>query len=136
MNEPNQTDHPGRFDPDGRSAATGQSGGVASVTHQYHLFDQAPAYIALHEGPEHVYIFSNPLHDQIIGHRKVLGKKLREAVPELEGQGIFERFDEVFRSGEPSRRSALEATFPRRAGGHARNGLLPTGTQSVARSRR
>ena len=80
---------------------------------EYSLFMQAPAYIALHEGADHVYVFSNPLHDQIIGHCSVLGKKLREVMPELEGQHVFERFDQVYRTGESAFSFALQATFCR-----------------------
>ena len=77
------------------------------------LFSQAPAFIALHEGPDHVYVFSNPLHDQIAGHRPLIGKGVREAFPELEGQGVFERFDSVYQTGEPDVRYEMPATFRR-----------------------
>ena len=77
------------------------------------LFDQAPAFIALHEGPHHVYVFSNPLHDRIAGGRLLIGKTLREAFPELEGQGIFERFDRVYQTGEADVRREMPATFAR-----------------------
>ena len=88
------------------------------------LFDQAPAFVALHEGPDHVYVFSNPLHDQIAGHRPLIGRSLREAFPELEDQGIFERFDQVYRTGEPDVRYEMLATFRRSLDGPLETGYF------------
>lgn len=65
------------------------------------LLMEAPAVIAVLHGPDHVYELANPLYDEIIGHRPLLGKPIREALPELEGQGIFEILDEVYRTGKP-----------------------------------
>ncbi|RYG96912.1 MAG: PAS domain S-box protein, partial [Alphaproteobacteria bacterium] len=38
---------------------------------------------------------------QLIGHRDVNGKPVREALPEVAGQGFFELLDEVFLTGKP-----------------------------------
>ena len=88
------------------------------------LFNQAPAFIALHEGPDHTYVFSNPLHDQIAGGRPLIGKRLREAFPELEGQGIFERFDRVYQTGEPDVRHEMPAAFRRTPDGPLETGYF------------
>jgi PAS domain S-box-containing protein len=65
------------------------------------LFMQAPAIIAIHRGPEHVYEFSNPVNAQLLGGRELLGKTVRQAQPELEGQGFYELLDRVYQTGEP-----------------------------------
>ncbi|MCA1567964.1 MAG: PAS domain S-box protein [Acidobacteria bacterium] len=65
------------------------------------LFTQAPAFVVVLRGPEHIYEIVNPRYMQLIGFRDVLGKSVREALPELEGQGYFELLDEVFRTGKP-----------------------------------
>lgn len=65
------------------------------------LFMQAPAIIVVHRGPQHVYELSNEVHQQTIGHRDLLGKTVREAMPELEGTGIYELLDHVYSTGEP-----------------------------------
>lgn len=65
------------------------------------LFDQAPAYIALHEGPEHRYIYFNPVLHDTLGGRALKDRPIAEAVPELDGQGVIERFDRVFETGRP-----------------------------------
>lgn len=63
------------------------------------VFREAPAYIAVVRGAGHVHELANPAYQQLVGGRPLLGLPLREALPELEGQGIVEGLDEVFRSG-------------------------------------
>ncbi len=65
------------------------------------LFTHAPAIIAIHRGPEHVFEFSNPIHSRLLGHRALLGKTVRQAQPDLEGQGFYELLDRVYHTGEP-----------------------------------
>jgi PAS domain S-box-containing protein len=64
------------------------------------LFMQAPAVIALTKGPKHVFELANPLYMQITGNRPILGKPIRKALPELNGQGIFEILDNVYKNDE------------------------------------
>ncbi|WP_437953673.1 GAF domain-containing protein [Sorangium sp. So ce296] len=65
------------------------------------LFNQAPAGICIMRGPEHVFELVNPTYRDILGGREVLGRPIRGALPELDGQGIFELLDAVYRSGQP-----------------------------------
>ena len=67
----------------------------------YEVFMQAPAAISVLEGPHHVFTVSNPLYRKLIGGRDVIGKPVRDALPELLGQGFFELLDAVFASGRP-----------------------------------
>ncbi len=65
------------------------------------LFMQAPAVIVVLRGPEHVFELVNPLAEQVIGAgRGVIGKPVREALPELQGQGLIELLDQVYVTGE------------------------------------
>jgi PAS domain S-box-containing protein len=64
------------------------------------LFEQAPSFIAVLRGPTHVFELTNRSYMQLIGHRNLIGKPAREAVPEVEGQGFFELLDKVYRTGE------------------------------------
>ena len=72
-----------------------------AVSNLYTLFMQAPAIICVLRGPDHVFDLVNPLYRQLFGDRELLGKPVREAIPELESQGFFELLDQVFRTGEP-----------------------------------
>jgi PAS domain S-box-containing protein len=65
------------------------------------LFAQAPGFMAVVKGPEHVFELVNSAYMRLIGDRDVLGKSVREALPELRGQGFFELLDEVYSSGKP-----------------------------------
>ena len=65
------------------------------------LFAQAPGFMAVLRGPEHIYELANAQYMALVGGRDVTGKSVREALPELEGQGFYELLDKVYRSGEP-----------------------------------
>lgn len=67
----------------------------------YNLLMNAPAMMAVLKGPEHVYELANPLYMKAIGERDIIGKTIREALPELEGQGIYELLDNVYHTNQP-----------------------------------
>jgi signal transduction histidine kinase len=65
------------------------------------LFEQAPAFFAVLSGPEYIFEMFNRSYQQLIGHRSVLGKSVREAVPEAEEQGFLKMLDGVYHTGKP-----------------------------------
>lgn len=65
----------------------------------YQLFLQAPAIINVFKGPELRYELYHPKNKEFFGGRDFTGMTLKEALPELEGQGIFELLDEVYQKG-------------------------------------
>lgn len=65
------------------------------------VFRQAPAFVVMLRGPEHVFEMVNPRYQHLIGSRDVLGKPLRECLPEAEEQGFADILDNVYRTGEP-----------------------------------
>ncbi len=66
------------------------------------LFENAPAIICTLRGPELIYEFSNPLHQRLVGaHRQLVGRPMREAVPEAVDQGVVALLERVYRTGEP-----------------------------------
>ncbi|MDT0686028.1 PAS domain S-box protein [Autumnicola psychrophila] len=66
----------------------------------YEIFSQAPAIISVLRGPNHVFELANENYLQLIGNRSIIGKPVREALPEVENQGFFEILDNVYNSGE------------------------------------
>ena len=62
---------------------------------------QAPAIVCVLRGRDHVFELVNPLYQRLFGDRTLLGRPIREALPELQGQGYFELLDHVFTTGEP-----------------------------------
>ena len=66
------------------------------------LFDQAPVAVAVLEGPDHVYTIASPRYRATPGGgRPLLGRTIREAFPELAGQGFVETMGRVYETGEP-----------------------------------
>lgn len=65
----------------------------------YQLLMQAPALINVFSGPEHRFILFHPRNKDIVGNVDFTGMALRDALPELEWQGIFDTFDRVYREG-------------------------------------
>ncbi|MDP9898612.1 ATP-binding protein [Variovorax ginsengisoli] len=65
------------------------------------LFQQAPGFMCVLKGPEHVFELVNESYVQLVGHRHIEGKTVREALPELIDQGFLGLLDEVYRTGVP-----------------------------------
>jgi PAS domain S-box-containing protein len=64
------------------------------------LYLQAPSCMGILKGPNHVYELANNLYLQLIDKKDVIGKTVKEVLPELEAQGIFEFLDTVYKTGE------------------------------------
>ncbi|MDB5553318.1 MAG: hybrid sensor histidine kinase/response regulator [Rhizobium sp.] len=80
------------------------------------LFEQSPSFIAVLRGPAHRYELVNAQYTQLIGHRDVLGKSIRDALPEIEGQGFYELLDSVYLSGKPYIGQSVPVMLQRSAG--------------------
>jgi len=84
---------------------------------------QAPLGIAILSGPRHVYTFVNaPFMDVLFGGRPatdLLNRSVREALPELEGQGFYEILDGVYQTGKSFNGTKLRASIVQ-AGGSER----------------
>ncbi|MET0387870.1 MAG: ATP-binding protein, partial [Polyangiales bacterium] len=65
------------------------------------LFNQAPGFLCYLDGPSHVFELANSAYYQVVGHRELLGKPVREALPEVVDQGFIELLDRVRETGEP-----------------------------------
>jgi PAS domain S-box-containing protein len=67
------------------------------------LLKQTPAGIALLSGPEHRFDWVNPAYQQIAGRSSeaMVGKTVREAIPEADEQKFVDLLDRVFVTGEP-----------------------------------
>ncbi len=65
------------------------------------VFDQAPAFLAVVRGPNHVFEYMNDAYLDLIGRRDVVGKPVHEALPEVREQGFIDLLDNVYTTGEP-----------------------------------
>jgi signal transduction histidine kinase len=64
------------------------------------VFQHAPAFLAILRGPEHVFELVNDAYLKLIAGRRVVGKPIAEALPEIVEQGFLGLLDRVFRTGE------------------------------------
>ncbi|OON59076.1 hypothetical protein B0920_25285 [Massilia sp. KIM] len=65
------------------------------------LFRQAPSFMAVVTGPDHVIELANDSYLRLVQHRPIIGKPVREALPEVVEQGFVDLLDQVYREGEP-----------------------------------
>ncbi|MFZ6655441.1 ATP-binding protein [Undibacterium sp. TJN19] len=65
------------------------------------IFSQAPVAIAILRGAQHVFELANERYHELVGHRTLIGLSIRQALPEVEGQQIFELLDAVYSTGVP-----------------------------------
>jgi PAS domain S-box-containing protein len=77
------------------------------------LFEQAPGMIAVLSGPDHVFTFVNESYTSFIGGRDVLGMDVRSALPDIAGQGFYEKLDQVYQTGEPVKENGARVVFQR-----------------------
>ncbi|OWK29016.1 ATP-binding protein [Sphingomonas mucosissima] len=65
------------------------------------LFQQAPSFMCILAGPEHRFELVNDAYMKLVGRRDLLGRPVREALPEIAEQGFFELLDTVYGQGGP-----------------------------------
>lgn len=81
-----------------RATATGRMKGERERL--FRLLNQAPLPVAMFEGPEHVFVLANPSYIvTFFGSGDLLGKPVREAMPEAKAQEFPKLLDEVYRTG-------------------------------------
>jgi PAS domain S-box-containing protein len=67
----------------------------------HRVFLEVPAIVALIRAADQVYILANPMYRRLHGDRVLVGKSIREANPDLEGQGFFQVIARVIQTGQP-----------------------------------
>jgi signal transduction histidine kinase len=84
------------------------------------VFKQAPAFLAVMRGPEHVFELANDAYYRLVGHRDILGRRIIDALPEVRDQGFVELLDRVLASGEPFVGERVPVLLERTDGGEPR----------------
>ncbi|TKA95021.1 PAS domain S-box protein [Cereibacter changlensis] len=80
------------------------------------LFEQAPTFMAMTIGPSHIFEMANPGYQRLVGSRDILGKPVREALPEVVEQGFLDMLNRAFTSGEAVLGTGLLVFLQRQAG--------------------
>jgi two-component sensor histidine kinase len=81
------------------------------------MFMQAPGFMAVLTGPEMTFALANNAYLQLIGHRRVIGRPVLEALPEVRGQGFLELLEGVVRDRRPFIGRALSVSLQRTPNG-------------------
>ena len=77
------------------------------------LFLHAKPMISITRGPEMRFEAANEAFLDATGRRPLIGRTMREAFPELEGQGVFEKMERAFRTGRPIIEHEIERRWDR-----------------------
>lgn len=64
------------------------------------VFQHAPAFLAVLRGPELRFELVNDAYTRLIGDREVLGRPIRQALPEVVEQGFVDLLEDVLITGE------------------------------------
>jgi two-component system sensor histidine kinase VicK len=78
---------------------------------------QAPAGICVLDGPNFVFELVNPSYQQFFPQRKLLGKPLLDALPEIKGHSITTLLKEVYETGKTTEGDELLIPVARYDGG-------------------
>lgn len=80
-------------------AVQARNRGLSEETERLHrLLDQAPGFVAVLGGPEHIFQMANRAYQTLVGQRDLIGKRLAVALPEIVDQGFIDLLDQVHRT--------------------------------------
>ncbi|HCM49389.1 MAG TPA: histidine kinase, partial [Microbacterium sp.] len=65
------------------------------------FFQQAPGFVAVLAGPDHVFQMTNAAYLELVGRGDILGQTVEQALPEVARQGFVDVLDRVYATGEP-----------------------------------
>ncbi len=65
------------------------------------LFEDAPSFMCVLKGPEHIFEMTNTAYREVFGSHDVVGKPARVALGEMGERGCFEHLDTVYLTGAP-----------------------------------
>jgi PAS domain S-box-containing protein len=86
---------------------------TAEMDRQRRLFEQAPGFIIVMHGSDHVVEFINDAHRRMFNSASWLGRPIRDAFPSIAGQGFFEQLDRVYTTGEVFEAVGAEVRYRR-----------------------
>lgn len=75
------------------------------------LFTNAPAFMCIYSGPNHLYEYANTRYYELVGRSDVVNKTLKEVVPEVYEQGFGDLLDYIYATGQTHVGLATPVTF-------------------------
>ena len=89
---------------------------AAARTELSEIIELAPSFMCVLRGPTFVFEVANEAYRQLTGERQLIGLAVRDAFPEVAGQGFFELLENVYSTGEPWIGSGVPVRLRRNAG--------------------
>ena len=79
------------------------------------FFVEAPSAMALLSGPDHRFVFANRAYLKMAGRgrNEIVGRFVKDALPELVDQGFLDLLNRVYQTGEVFAASAREVSLTR-----------------------
>jgi len=89
--------------------------GSSAIEHGWarQFFQGAELQICVLSGPDFRYATVNDAFRRAVGGRDVIGRTIREALPDLVGPETFERLEQVYRTGIPSVENSVTRRWDR-----------------------
>lgn len=75
------------------------------------VLQQAPALICTLQGPEHIFEFANDRYLDFFGGRELIGKPIKEVMPEIGSQGLIDILNNVYQTGEAFHGNEIKVSF-------------------------
>ncbi|GHA20538.1 hypothetical protein GCM10007989_14530 [Devosia pacifica] len=89
------------------------------------LFVQAPSFMAVLRGPEHIFEMTNDAYMRLVGaDRPLIGRRLAEALPEVVDQGFEALLEQVRQTGEPYIGRGVQIALAKHADGELEQAYL------------
>lgn len=88
------------------------------------MFEAAPSFMALLDGPEHRFVLANAAYQRLTGGRELMGRTVAEALPEVVEQGFTGLLDDVLTTGKAVIMSAAPVELNTGPGGAAETHYL------------
>ncbi|WP_457093581.1 hypothetical protein [Microvirga sp. P5_D2] len=77
----------------------------------------ASSFRAVLRGPEHIFDAANDEYFKVVGHRELFDVPVRDAFPDLAGQGYFELLDRVYATKQTFIGEVMPVRFQLKPGG-------------------
>ena len=87
---------------------------AAQASRERRMFEQAPGFIAILSGPDHVYEFRNETHKRLFGDENIIGRSRKELSTPYAATGLAELDPHVHQARRQAMAAAIDDT---RAGG-------------------
>lgn len=81
------------------------------------MFEEAPSFIAMVKGPDHIFEIANPAYMTLVGHRDIIGKSVAVALPEVRSQAYIAMLDTVLATNKAIRIDGAKVSLQRVADG-------------------